>query len=93
MSDKRKRAFGDRHDGRRVRTLPPMQYVAVSIMHKRNDAQNLFASSVDYAKIEEYIKQKREEGLTGFGFMHLIVAAYVRVISQKPALNRFKHDG
>ncbi|MBR2861171.1 MAG: hypothetical protein IKB86_04970 [Clostridia bacterium] len=89
MSDKRKRAWGDRHDGRRVRTLPPMQYVAVNIMHKRNDAQNLFASSVDYAKIEEYIKQKREEGLTGFGFMHLIVAAYVRVVSQKPAINRY----
>ena len=86
---KRKRRFGDRHDGRKIRTLPPMQYVAVSIMHKRNDAQNLFKSSIDYAYIDEYIRKKREEGLTGFGFMHVIVAAYVRMVSQKPALNRY----
>lgn len=86
---KRKRRFGDRHDGRKIRTLPPMQYVAVSIMHKRNDAQNLFKSNIDYAYIDEYIRKKREEGLTGFGFMHVIVAAYVRMVSQKPALNRY----
>lgn len=84
-----KHRLGDRRDARRIRHLPPMQYVAVSIMHKRNDAQNLFASSVDYGKIEEYIHKKREEGLTGFGFMHVIVAAYVRTVSQKPAINRY----
>jgi hypothetical protein len=66
-----------------------MQYVAVSIMHKRNDAQNLFASSVDYGSIQDYINKKREEGLAGFGFMHVIVAAYVRTVSQKPAINRY----
>lgn len=86
---KRKRRLGDRHDGYKVRTLPPMQYVAVAIMHKRNDAQNLFSGTTDYAYIDEYIRKKREEGLTGFGFMHVIVAAYVRMVSQKPALNRF----
>ncbi len=89
MSEKRKRRWGDRRDARRVRSLPPMQYVGVCIMHKRNDAQNLFASSVDYANIDAYIKEKREQGLTGFGFMHMIVAAYVRTVSQKPALNRY----
>lgn len=86
---RRKRRLGDRHDGRRIRTLPPMQYIAVSIMHKRNDAQNLFQSSIDYAYIDEYIRKKRDEGLIGFGFMHVIVAAYVRMVSQKPALNRY----
>ncbi len=86
---KRKRRWGDRRDGRKIHTLPPMQYVAVSIMHKRNDAQNFFNSSIDYAYIDEYIRKKREEGLAGFGFMHVIVAAYVRMVSQKPALNRF----
>jgi hypothetical protein len=86
---KRKRRLGDRRDGYRVRTLPPMQYVAVAIMHKRNDAQNLFSGTTDYAYIDEYIRKKREEGLTGFGFMHVIVAAYVRMVSQKPALNRY----
>ncbi len=86
---KRRRRLGDRHDGRRIRTLPPMQYIAASIMHKRNDAQNLFQASTDYAYIDEYIRKKRDEGLTGFGFMHVIVAAYVRMVSQKPAINRY----
>lgn len=90
MSEKkRRRRLCDRHDGRRIFTLPPMQYIAVSIMHKRNDAQNLFQASTDYAYIDEYVRKKREEGLTGFGFMHVIVAAYVRTIAQKPAINRY----
>jgi len=86
---KRKFRLGDRRDGHRVRTLPPMQYVAVSIMNKRDDAQNYFQSSVDYGNIEEYIHQKREEGLAGFGFLHVLVASFVRTASQKPALNRY----
>ena len=86
---KRKRRLGDRRDGRKIRTLPPMQYVAVSIMHKRHDAQNYFKTAIDYSYIEEYIRKKREEGLTGFGFMHVIVAAYVRITAQKPAINRY----
>ncbi len=86
---KRKRRWGDRRDGRKIRTLPPMQYIAVCIMHKRNDAQNLFKSTIDYASIDKYIKEKREQGLAGFGFMHVMVAAYIRMVSQKPALNRY----
>ena len=90
MSEKkRKRKLGDRRDGYKIRSLPPMQYVAANIMKTRNDAQNLFAATADYAPIEEYVRKKREEGLAGFGFMHVIVAAYVRVVSQKPALNRY----
>jgi hypothetical protein len=60
---KRKRRLGDRRDGYRVRTLPPMQYVAVAIMHKRNDAQNLFSGTTDYAYIDEYIRKNARKVL------------------------------
>ncbi len=86
---KRKRRLGDRRDGRKIRSLPPMNYVSPFIMKTRSDAQNYFKASIDYDDIETYIKEKREQGLSGFGFMHLIVAAYVRMVSQKPAINRF----
>lgn len=86
---KRKRRLGDRRDGRKIRSLPPMNYVSPFIMKTRSDAQNYFKASIVYDDIEEYIKEKRQQGLTGFGFMHLIVAAYVRMVSQRPALNRF----
>jgi len=90
IMQKRKRRLGDRYDGRKIRTLPPMDYVAPFIMKTRNDASNLFGGSAELGRIENYIRGKRkEEGLDGFGFMHVIVAAYVRLISQKPGLNRF----
>ncbi|MBQ7875354.1 MAG: hypothetical protein IJ306_09420 [Oscillospiraceae bacterium] len=88
--EKRKKRLGDRYDGYRVRSLSPMTYITPFIMKTRNDASNLFAGSVELGRIENYIKKKRrEDGLSGFGFLHVILAAYVRLISQKPAMNRF----
>ena len=86
---KRKRRFGDRSDGRRVRTIPPMSQVAPFIMPNRNGASNYFDSSIEVTEIERYIRKKRREGLKGFGVMHVLLAAYVRVVSQRPAINRF----
>ena len=88
--EKRKKRFGDRYDGYRVRSLSPMAYIIPFIMKTRNDASNLFSGSVELGRIENYIKKKRrEDGLSGFGFLHVVLAAYVRLISQKPAMNRF----
>lgn len=87
--NKRKRRFGDRYDGRRIRSLSPMSYVAPFVMRTRNDAHLFFKSRVDVTKTEEYIRDVRQRGLQGFGFMHLFIAAYVRVVSQRPAINRF----
>ena len=85
---KPKKRFGDRRDGRRIRTLPPMDYVVPFIMKDRNDASNLFKSRVDMDIIENYLKEKKAD-YRSLGFMHIIAAAYVRVVSQKPAINRF----
>ena len=88
--NKRKKRFGDRYDGYRVRSLSPMSYVSPFIMKTRNDSSNLFSGSVELGRIENYIKRKRrEDGFSGFGFLHVIIAAYVRLVSQKPAMNRF----
>jgi len=88
--EKRKRRWGDRYDGRRIRSLPPMDYVSPFIMRNRNDALNMFSGKIDMEILDEYIRKKRkEENLPQFGFMHVIMAAYVRVISQRPGLNRF----
>ena len=80
---------GDRPDGRLVRSLDPINGVAIYIMPTRNGAATYFRDSVECSKMEEYIRKKRAEGLTGFGTLHVIAAAYVRVISQHPACNRF----
>lgn len=86
---KYKRRFGDRSDGRRIRSLNPMNFVSSFIMVKRNDACNYITVPVDLEGIEKYIRKKRGEGLKGFGLLHVILAAYVRTVAQRPGLNRF----
>ena len=84
-----RKKWGDRKDGRRVRSLTAMSMVSPYIMVTRNTSSNLFRDTVEITEIEKYVRQKRKEGLSNFGIMHVIIAAYVRAISQRPAINRF----
>ncbi len=86
---KRRRRFGDRADGRKVRTLIPMHRLMPYIMPTRNDAMNMFAESFDVTRVDAFCRKKVKEGYTNFGFLHVLIAAYVRTISQYPAVNRF----
>ena len=81
--------WGDRSDGRRVRTLPPMAQVSPYIMVNRNESSNLFTESFEITHIDRYIRQKRREGLTNFGIIHVMLAAYCRGMCKFPAINRF----
>ena len=85
----RKKRWCDRKDGRLLRTREPMSVVETFILVDRVGATNFIQDKVEITKAEEYIKRKRKEGLTGFGLMHLMVASYVRIASQMPAVNRF----
>ena len=58
-------------------------------MVTRNTSSNFFRDTIEITEIEKYIREKRKAGLTGFGIMHVIIAAYVRAVSQRPAINRF----
>lgn len=58
-------------------------------MKHRNDAQNLFRGTIDIEKAENYIRRKRMEGMRGFGILCIFIAAYVRLVSQMPGVNRF----
>ena len=87
---KRKRRWGDRYDGRRLRSLDAFSRVSPYIMVTRNTSSNHFMDTIDIDEIERYIRHKRnDDGLVGFGIMHVLIAAYVRSLSQKPAVNRF----
>ncbi len=90
MQNKRKRRFGDRSEGHRIRTLAPMNYVSPYIMVNRSGASNYIKDRIEVTdKIDEYIMKKREEGLKGFGMMYIFMAAYLRTVSQFPGINRF----
>lgn len=81
--------WGDRKDGRRLRTIDGMSVVASYIMPDRNDACNSIQDSVEISAVERYIHKKRAEGLTNFGLMHVFLATYVRCVCKYPGLNRF----
>ena len=81
--------WGDRIDGRRVRTAPAMEQITAYFMPNRNGANNMFSESVEITELERYVRRKRREGLTNFGMSHVIMAAYVRTVAKYPALNRF----
>ena len=84
-----RKKWGDRKDGRRIRSLTAMAMVSPYIMVTRNTSSNFFRDTVEITEIEKYIREKRKEGLKNFGIMHVIIAAYVRAVSQRPAVNRF----
>lgn len=81
--------WGDRYDGRRIKSLPAMTQIIPFIMVNRNGATNTFADSFELTEVEKYIHRKREEGLTSFGITHVLLASYVRALCRYPALNRF----
>ena len=81
--------WGDRTDGRRLRTLPPMAQVSPYIMVTRNTSTNYFEESFEISHIDRYIRQKRREGLTNFGITHVFLACYCRAVAKYPGLNRF----
>ena len=86
---KKRRRLGDRKDGRKIRSMCPMNYVSPYIMPTRGGSTNYIADKFDTAKMDDYIMQKRAEGLKGFGALHMFIAVYVRIVSQRPGINRF----
>ena len=89
MAEKRKRRFGDRRDGRRLRTLPAYNGLSPFIMKMKNDANNYLSDSVEITEVERFLRYKRLHGYPGMGLLHLFIAAYVRVVAQYPGINRF----
>ena len=81
--------WGDRSDGRKIRSLPPMAQITSYFQTERNTCSNLFEESFEISHVERYIRQKRKEGLSDFGYTHVLLAAYVRALCKYPQLNRF----
>lgn len=74
---------------RRVKTISPMSAVIPFIMVNRIGSQNFISDTVDIEKVEKYIKEKQTQGMQNISMMHVMIAAYIRLVSQRPALNRF----
>lgn len=80
--------FTNRYDGRRLKTISPFVKIIPYIMTKRSDAHVFSKMTVTTDIINEYIREKQKEGLK-ITYLHLFIAVFVRVIAQRPQLNRF----
>lgn len=84
--------FGFRTDGKRVKNLSPIFRVIPSVMIDRSDAQVYFKQDVPLKTLDEYIDKKQSEGIR-VTYMQIIYAAIVRIIGERPSLNRFAMNG
>ncbi|MBR4080207.1 MAG: 2-oxo acid dehydrogenase subunit E2 [Clostridia bacterium] len=80
--------FGFRPDGRRITTIDPIVRITPYLMPMRCDAQVFLQHKVDYELLARYIAAQSAKG-ERVTFMNIIVAAYVRAVSQHPEVNRF----
>ncbi len=88
MKDYFKKSGGDRADGWRVRDIDTVYTVMPYVLRTRIDSQCLFEESIDAGRAEEFIKQHRDD-IPNLAIMHIVIAAMVRTISQRPYVNRF----
>ena len=79
----------DRREGRQMRSLSAYQRIVPYLLRRKSEAACSISDSVEVSGIEQWLRQKRAEGWTGLGFIHLLVAAYVRTVSMRPGINRF----
>ena len=80
--------FGFRPDGRRVKDIDPVVRITPYLMPMRCDAQVFLQHKADYELMARYIAKKGAEG-EKITFMQIIIAAFVRTVSQHPEINRY----
>ena len=84
--------FGLRSDGRKLKTLGPFFRVIPHVMKDRSDSHVYYTQDLPLRYLDAYIAKKEEEGIR-MSYMNIIYAALVRLLAEKPSLNRFVMDG
>ena len=84
-----RRRTGDRKNGRRLRTVSPGVQLTPLIMPNPSDAVNTFTDRAETETMEQWVRLRRSEGYDGVSLLHIFIAAYVRMLAHRPAMNRF----
>lgn len=84
--------FGKRSDGIELKNMPAEFKLMPSLMKERSDSQVFFNQDVPISAIEEYISKKSEEGIR-ITTIDILFTGIVRIIGQRPGLNRFAING
>ena len=93
MSETRKRKWGDRRDGFKVK-MPGLQTVMASLMPNRTDCECYLNDRVDVTELLKYIEKKNaaDPSMKRTVF-HCIVMALAKMVRERPKMNRFVQGG
>lgn len=90
MSERVKRKWGDRRDGRWIRKTPGLQSVMAHLMPNRTDCEVYLHDTIDATELVQYLEQKNAENpehkITIF---HCAIAGLARMVKERPLMNRF----
>ena len=85
-----KRRRGDRKDGRLLRELDSLHFITGIIYPNRCDNEAYVSERIDLTAMNAYLAEKNQtETEFPYTMFHLVVAALLRTITQRPKLNRF----
>lgn len=84
--------FGRRSDGKELKHVMPFFRLMPCIMKERDDSQVYYNQDIVIKKTEEYISSKAQEGIK-VTLLDIVFAAVVRILAEKPKLNRFAING
>ena len=81
-----------RSDGVKVKDLQVEEKMTPYFMPQRIDAVNLFTHTIKCDKIDNFVKEEKLRTGTHFTYTVLLIAAFVRMLYQRPKLNRFVNN-
>ena len=84
--------FGYRSDGRKLRDISPFFKIIPQAMRTRSDSQVYYTYDMPIKEIDNYIDKKAEENIK-ISYMDIVYSALVRLMAQRPRLNRFVMNG
>ena len=84
--------FGFRSDGKQLRKADAIFKLMPNLMRERNDSQVLFQQDIITDGMDDYIKEKLDQGIK-ISYLDIVFAAITRIIAERPHLNRFCVNG
>ena len=84
--------FGKRKDGTKVKCEDPLMRIVPHIMSARHDSQNQYLIETRAEIFDDFIESQRANGVS-FNYMHILISVVLRLLKERPKLNRFVMNG
>jgi len=84
--------FGYRKDGIKLKKIDPIIRLTSYIMPRRDDAQVFAEKNIECESIDNFIRDNFVKGVK-ISYMHIVIAGVVRMLAERPRLNRFIMSG